>query len=179
VGKPLNCQLKILDAEGKDCPPGAVGEIYMKGAASGRDGFRYIGAPMPNVTADGFSTFGDLGWVDAEGFLFIADRRVDMIVTGGANVFPAEVEAALAEHPQIADAVVIGLPDAEWGRRVHAVIEPIDAASPPSAADLTKHCRSRLAPYKVPKSFEIIAKMPRSAAGKINRSALIDERAEH
>ena len=86
--------------------------------------YRYIGAPPSKPTPDGFSSVGDLGWVDEEGYLFIADRRVDLIITGGANVYPAEVEAALHEHPAVADVAVIGVPDEEWGKRVHAVIQP-------------------------------------------------------
>ena len=81
------------------------------------------GAPLLPTTADGFGTAGDMGRLDDEGYLYLADRRVDMIITGGANVFPAEVEAVLSEHPGIADAVVIGLADPEWGRRVHAIVE--------------------------------------------------------
>ena len=119
----------------------------------------------------------DLGWVDEDGYLYIADRRVDMIITGGANVFPAEIEAALSEHPGVADVVVVGLPDEEWGRRLHAIIEPHDSSAVPTDEELRAHCKERLAPYKSPKSFEFVAKMPRSAAGKINRSALTAERA--
>ena len=94
----------------------------MRSPSSGM--FHYIGgAPLPPRTVDGFSTGGDLGWLEPEGYLHIVDRRVDMIITGGANVFPAEVETALIDHPEIADVVVVGLQDAEWGRRVHAIIE--------------------------------------------------------
>jgi bile acid-coenzyme A ligase len=136
-----------------------------------------VGAPPARRTDDGFATFGDMGWVDDDGFLFIADRRVDMIVTGGANVFPAEVEAALSEHPGVRDAVAIGVTDPEWGRRVHAIVEPVDPARPPTDDELRAHCRERLTPYKVPKTFEIWTGDPlRSAAGKVNRSALVAAR---
>jgi bile acid-coenzyme A ligase len=130
---------------------------------------------MPE-TVDGFATVHDMGWLDEDGYLYLADRRVDMIVTGGANVFPAEVEAALADHPGVADIVVLGLSDDEWGRRVHAVVEPADPAAPPTFDDLASYAKSRLAAYKVPKSVEIVDAIPRSAATKVNRGAMIAER---
>src|SRR5206468_2329140 len=117
---------------GQDLPPGEVGEIFMRRQPF-VESYRYIGAPPAKSTADGFASIGDLGWVDAEGYLYIADRRMDMIVTGGANVYPAEVEAALSEHPAVGDVTVIGVPDAEWGKRVHAVVQPIDPTRPPAA----------------------------------------------
>src|SRR5207237_8876204 len=113
---------------------------------------------------------------DDEGYLYIVDRRVDMIITGGANVFPAEVESALADHPEIADVVVIGLKDPEWGRRVHAVIEPRDHANPPTPEAIIAYAKQKLAAYKVPKTVEYVEAIPRSAATKVNRSALIAER---
>jgi bile acid-coenzyme A ligase len=99
-----------------------------------------------------------------------------MIVTGGANVFPAEVEAALVDHPGVADVVVVGLRDPEWGRRVHAIVEPADPAAPPSPDDVIAHARSRLAAYKIPKTVEIVDAMPRSEATKVNRRALVEAR---
>ncbi len=99
-----------------------------------------------------------------------------MIVTGGANVYPAEVEAALAEHPSVADVAVIGLSDQEWGRRVHAVVELLEPASPPTVEALRDHCRSLLAGYKVPKSVKFVARLPRTDAGKINHAALVAAR---
>jgi bile acid-coenzyme A ligase len=118
---------------------------------------------------------GDLGWFDADGYVYVADRRVDMIITGGVNVFPAEVEAVLSEHVGVADVVVIGVPDADWGHRVHAIIEPgsgvEDVDLLPELDDL---CRSRMAAPKVPKSYEIVERLPRDESGKIRRSALIE-----
>jgi bile acid-coenzyme A ligase len=114
--------------------------------------------------------------VDEDGYLYIADRRVDLILSGGANVYPAEVESALADHPAIADVVVIGLPDPEWGQRVHAIIAPLSADSPPPADDVIAYAKQRLAAYKVPKTVEIVAEIPRTAATKVSRSALRAER---
>jgi bile acid-coenzyme A ligase len=139
--------------------------------------FQYLGgAPLPPRTVDGFSTGGDLGWLEPEGYLHIVDRRVDMIITGGANVFPAEVESALIDHPAIADVVVIGLQDPEWGRRVHAVIEPVDHAAPPTVDDVRAYAKSRLAAYKVPKTVEFVDAIPRSEATKVSRAALVESR---
>jgi bile acid-coenzyme A ligase len=104
----------------------------------------------------------------------MADRRVDMIVTGGANVFPAEVEAALSEHPDIADVVIVGLRDPEWGRRVHAIVQPSDAGL--DADGVIAFAKGRLAPYKVPKTVEFVTGIPRSEAMKFNRAALVAER---
>src|SRR5262249_15526726 len=106
----------------------------------------------------------------------LADRRSDLIITGGANVFPAEVESALIDHPKIADVVVIGLRDPQWGRRVHAIIEPADHASPPTAPEGIGYAKGRLAAYKVPKTVEVIDAIPRSEATKVNRGRLIEER---
>lgn len=168
-------EIRILDPDGNDLPPGETGEIYMKSPSSAM--FQYLGgAPLPPRTVDGFSTGGDLGWLEPEGFLHIVDRRVDMIITGGANVFPAEVETALIDHPGIADVVVVGLQDPEWGRRVHAIVEPADPASPPTEADVRAYAKERLAAYKVPKTVEIVDAIPRSEATKVNRAALIEAR---
>jgi bile acid-coenzyme A ligase len=176
VGKgAIGTELRILGDDGGELATGEVGAIYMRqpqGVMS-----EYVGdvAPLP-MTGDGFATVGDLGSVDADGYLYLADRRVDMIVTGGANVFPAEVESALSEHPGVSDVVVLGLVDEEWGRRVHAVVQPADAGAPVAADELIAWCRGRLSAYKVPKSIEMVDAIPRSEAGKLNRAALVAER---
>jgi bile acid-coenzyme A ligase len=168
--------VRILGDDGRDLPSGEIGEIFLNTA--GGKVYDYIGEvpPLP-VTADGFSTAGDLGWVDEDGYVYIVDRRVDMIVSGGANVYPAEVEAALSEHPGVADVVVVGLADPEWGRRVHALVQPADPLLPPANEELIGWARARLAPYKVPKSVEFVTSLPRSEAGKLNRARLLAERA--
>jgi bile acid-coenzyme A ligase len=175
VGQPQECDLRILDPEGRVLPPGEVGEIFMRPYAQAPT-YRYIGSPPAKSTPDGFVSVGDMGWVDDEGYLYPADRRVDLIIVGGANVYPAEVEAALQQHEQVADVAVIGLPDEDLGKRVHAVIQPVDAQRPPSLEQLDAYCRTRLARYKVPKSYEFIAVLPRDDSGKIRRSSLVAER---
>ena len=132
-------EVRILDPHGQPVGPGELGEVYLRSPMSA--GYRYLGgAPLLPSTPDGFRTAGDIGHLDADGYLYIADRRSDMIITGGANVFPAEVECALVEHDDIADVVVIGLSDPEWGRRVHAVVQ---LADPANAADRASRHRLR------------------------------------
>ncbi len=167
-------EVRILGEDGAELPVGEVGDVYLR--TPGAEASTYLGAPPARATDDGFRTGGDLGRLDADGYLYLADRRVDLVVSGGANVYPGEVEAALIDHPAIADVVVIGLRDEQWGRRVHAVIEPTDAVAPPSLDDVVAYAKSRLAPYKVPKSIDLVARMPRSEMTKINRSKLIEER---
>jgi bile acid-coenzyme A ligase len=167
-------EIRILDEDQHDLPDGEVGEIYLRSLTTGKYGYLGSSQTLP-MTADGFATAGDLGWLGDEGYLYIADRRVDMIVSGGANVFPAEVEAALSEHPDIADVVVIGLPDPEWGHRVHAVVER-SAAGSVTEEEVRIFAKERLAAYKVPKTVEFVDTIPRSAATKVNRANLVAER---
>jgi bile acid-coenzyme A ligase len=168
-------EVRVLDDDGNDLPPGETGEVFLRTPEAPKH--HYLGTvPQTRTTPDGFGTVGDMGYLDEEGYLYLADRRVDMIISGGANVFPAEVEAALIEHPGIADVVVIGLRDPEWGRRVHAIIEPSDQAAAPSAAEVIAYAKARLAPYKVPKTVEVVDAIPRSAATKVSRGALVAAR---
>lgn len=175
VGRPHNTLLKILDPDGKELPAGEIGEIYTK-RPHGRATYEYIGSPPLPLTEDGYSSVGDLGWVDQDGYLYIADRRTDMIVTGGANVYPAEVETALSEHPDVLDIVVIGIPNEAWGRSVHAVIQPRNLQQPPKIEDLDQYGRERLSSYKVPKSYEFVTQLPRNQMGKIRRSEMSQQR---
>src|SRR3546814_15779201 len=138
----LEAEIRILDDDGKDLPTGEIGHIFIRSP-------RYVGAvylgeaPQLDMTPDGFGTVGDMGYLDDDGYLYLIDRRVDLIITGGANVFPAEVEAALIDHPKVADVVVVGLKDAEWGRRVHAIVEPADPSDPPTFDELRAYAKSR------------------------------------
>jgi bile acid-coenzyme A ligase len=168
-------EVQILDPQGQPVGTGELGEVYLRSPMSA--GYRYLGgAPLLPSTPDGFRTAGDIGHLDADGYLYIADRRSDMIITGGANVFPAEVECALAEHDDIADVVVIGLADPEWGRRVHAVVQLADPAAPLTEPQVIAYAKTRLAAYKVPKTVEFVDEIPRTAATKVNRSAMIEAR---
>lgn len=178
TGRGLATKIRIQDDDGKVLAPREVGNVYLKREDVTGRAFEYIGSALPPETADGFSTYGDLGWLDEDGYLYIVDRRSDMIVSGGVNIFPAEVETALSEHPGVGDVVVIGLPDPEWGRRVHAIVEPDPAAPDMTTEALLAHCRKLLVGYKIPKSIEIVQQIPRTSAGKISRAQLVADRAQ-
>ncbi|MGW6456037.1 AMP-binding protein [Streptomyces sp. NPDC055078] len=170
VGRPAGSEIRILDDERNPVEPGEIGEIFVK--AGGRPStYRYLGAAPAEETSDGYLSLGDLGRFDEDGYLYISDRRVDLIISGGVNVYPAEVEAVLSEHTAVADAVVVGVPDDEWGRRVHAIVQLVPEARA-TAGELGDWCRERLSPHKLPKSFGFTAALPRDEAGKIRRSAL-------
>ena len=175
VGRPDGCEIRVLDEEGRELPPGDVGELHFRLASGAPPDYEYRGSAPAPTTPDGFVTVGDLGWVDEEGYLFPADRRTDLIISGGANIYPQEVEAVLTEHPAVRDAAVIGLPDDEWGKRVHAVVLPAPGTAP-SPTDLEAFCRARLVSYKVPKRFELVPRFPRDESGKIRRTALVAAR---
>jgi len=163
--------LRILDEDGAPCPTGAVGLIYVKGPHMN---FQYRDADDKNRSAfrDGFFTAGDLGYLDADGYLYIADRRTDLIITGGANVYPAEVESVLMQHPQIADVAVVGIPDAEMGKTVLAVVE-LRAGERASAEDIIAAARRDLAHYKCPRRVEFVAQLPREPSGKVRKAELV------
>ena len=171
VGKPIRGQMQIRDAEGHVLAPGTLGEIYMRPEAGPGTTYHYIGAEPTRV--DGWESLGDLGWMDAEGYLYLADRRTDLILRGGANVYPAEVEAALDAHPRVRSSAVIGLPDEDLGQRVHAIV---DAPEGVTDAELLAHLADRLVRYKIPQSFEYVAAPLRDDDGKVRRSALRDQR---
>lgn len=168
-------EIRILDEHGQPMPVGEIGEVFLR--APMNDTYRYLGGAAPAApTPDGFRSAGDLGRLDEDGYLYIADRRTDMIISGGANVFPAEVENALIAHPGIVDVVVLGLRDAEWGRRVHAVVQLADDAAAVSESDVIAYAKNRLARYKVPKTVEFVDEIPRTAATKVSRSAMVEAR---
>lgn len=172
VGKPADVETRVVDEQDQPLPAGQVGELFFR-PRRGMHAFRYLGEAKPRTLPGGWASVGDIGKVDAEGYLHVLDRRTDMIKTGGANVFASEVEAALMAHPDVADAAVIGLPDAEWGRRVHAIVQLHRGCGLANVeANLRDHVRSLLAAYKAPRSFEFIGNLGRSEVGKLNRQAL-------
>ncbi|MDQ6692312.1 MAG: AMP-binding protein, partial [Candidatus Dormibacteraeota bacterium] len=172
VGRPVRGgQIKILDAGGRTLPPGEVGEVFLHRAEGTPETYRYIGASARSV--DGWESLGDMGYLDSDGYLYLTDRLSDMILVGGANVYPAEVEAALDEHPSVRSSCVIGLPDEELGNRVHAIVQ---AGVDLDDDELRRHLSERLAPNKIPRSFERTDQYLRDDAGKVRRSALRSER---
>jgi len=174
VGRPTDGRkIRVLDPDGKDLPPGEIGELYMLPPGGQGSTYFYVGDAKAKATSDGWESIGDMGWVDTDGYLYIADRRTDMIVTGGANVYPAEVEGALDAHPRVRSSAVIGLPDDDLGQRVHAIVQT-DAAIPED--ELRAHLAQRLDRYKIPRSFEFVREPLRDEAGKLRRSRLREER---
>jgi bile acid-coenzyme A ligase len=171
VGRPAGCDLRVVDDDGNDVAPGEVGELFFRRPESSTT-FRYVGGAEPKVLPGGYLSTGDLGRLDGDGYLFVVDRRVDMIVTGGQNVYVSEVEAALLESPAVEDVAVVGLADPEWGRRVHAIVVLRDPKVNTTFEELRSWCKQRLAPYKVPKTLEFVQDIERTPAGKVNRSAL-------
>jgi bile acid-coenzyme A ligase len=173
VGKPPpERKMRILREDGSACAPGEVGEIYMMPAAGRGTTYRYIGAEA-EATADGWETVGDMGWLDADGYLYLADRKSDMVLVGGSNVYPAEVEAAIDAHPAVRTSAVIGLPDDDLGSRLHAIV---DAPGGIDEETLRAHLAERLVVYKIPRSYEFVNEPLRDDAGKLRRTALRAER---
>ena len=164
-------EVRILDDQGNPCAAGEIGMIYVKAPLMN---FRYRNADEKNRGAfrDGCFTAGDLGYLDSDGYLYIADRRTDLIITGGANVYPAEVENVLLQHPQVADAAVIGVPDAEMGKAVLAVVER-RAGAAVTADDLIAAARRDLAHYKCPRRVVFVDRLPREPNGKVRKHELI------
>ena len=170
VGRVAMGEMRVTGAGGEELPPGEVGEIWMRPPTE-RPTYRYIGASAREH--DGWESLGDMGWFDDDGYLYLADRQTDMILVGGANVYPAEVEAALDEHPAVLSSCVIGLPDEDYGNVVHAIVE---TRGDVSDDELRAHLAERLVSYKRPRSFERSREPLRDDAGKVRRSALREAR---
>jgi bile acid-coenzyme A ligase len=134
--------------------------------------YQYVGATA-KVIEGGWESLGDIGWFDEDGYLYLADRRTDMILVGGSNVYPAEIEAALEEHPAVQSVAVIGLPDDDLGNRIHAIVQAKGAVTPD---ELKAHLADRLVSYKQPRSYELVDEPLRDDAGKVRRSALREAR---
>lgn len=174
VGRPvLGSAVRVLRPDGSDCAAGEIGEVFLMPADGPGTTYRYVGATARSV--DGWETLGDLGHLDDEGYLYLADRSADLILSGGSNVYPAEVEAALDSHPAVRSSCVIGLPDDDLGERVHALV---DATAPVTPAELQAHVAARLVRYKVPRTVELVDGPLRDDAGKLRRSALRAERVD-
>ncbi|MDB5579290.1 MAG: putative fatty-acid--CoA ligase [Bradyrhizobium sp.] len=172
VGRVAGGEMKVVGTDGQAAAPGEIGEIYMRQAADRAPTYRYVGAETKTLPG-GWQTLGDLGWFDKDGYLFLADRREDMIIVGGANVYPAEIEGVLEEHPDVQSCAVVGLPDEDMGSRVHAIVQPRGLIT---AAELQSHVASRLVTYKIPRSVEFVNGALRDDAGKVRRAALRDAR---
>jgi long-chain acyl-CoA synthetase len=178
VGRPLpTCEVTIRDEQGAEVPTGTPGTIWIR-SRTGQD-FEYHNDPAKTAGAHlepGVFTMGDVGFLDADGYLYLSDRKIDMIISGGVNIYPAEIEGVLAAHPAVRDAAVFGVPDEEFGEAVKAVVELHDGVADDEAlrTELARHCRAHLAGYKVPRSFDVVDALPRHPTGKLYKRLLRD-----
>lgn len=174
VGVVVSGEMKVLDDQGRECAPGEEGEVYMRPAPGSRPTYRYIGSEAKS--RDGWDSLGDLGYFDADGFLYLSDRRVDMFTVGGRNVYPAEIESALGAHPEVLSCLAFGIPDPNSGDLGQLPYVQVQVADPAlDEAAVTDFLRQHLESYKVPRWVEFVDAPLRDDAGKARRSA---ERAE-
>jgi len=170
-------KVKILDEDGRELPSGEVGHVYLEPDRG--ETFAYKDDPelTASVRRGRAFTLGDVGYLDEDGYLFIRDRAKDMIISGGVNIYPAEVEAVLSQHPSVADVAVIGVPDPEWGEQVKAVVELVDGVPPSDdlGSELITFCRQRIARYKCPRTVDFRDHLPRTDGGKLYKRILRDE----
>jgi bile acid-coenzyme A ligase len=172
VGAVVAGEMKVLDDDGNPCTPGMVGEIYMRPSPGSAPTYRYIGVTAK--TRDGWDSLGDLGYFDADGFLYLSDRRVDMFTVGGRNVYPAEIENALSAHPEVMSCLVVGVPDpnsGDLGQVPYALVHAADGSTL-DAASVKDFLRERISGYKVPHTVEFVETPLRDDAGKARRSAV-------
>ena len=178
VGRPLPVvAIEIVGDDGEVLPTGEVGTVYVRNLIGGD--FSYHGAPEKTAEAHrepGVMTVGDVGYLDDDGYLFLCDRKIDMIISGGVNIYPAEIEAVLVTHPAVLDAAVFGVPNDEFGEEVKAVIQPAPGVepSPALAAEITAYARQHLGGYKVPRSIDFTDEFPRTETGKLVKRQLRD-----
>ncbi len=177
TGRPVEgVEIRILTEEGEEQPTGETGLVYLKPPESDR----FVYHKAPEKTAQGrrgeFFTMGDMGRVDADGYLYLTGRSADTVISGGVNIYPAEIDAVLNGHPAVKEAACVGVPSARWGEEVKAVIQLNEGFAGDEAliAELTALCREKIADYKCPKSFDFVDEMPRSAVGKVLRRDLRD-----
>ena len=178
-GRPYGTvELKVVDDQGRELPPNEPGELYIRTTLA-MDGYHRTAEQLSELDETerddlGWKSVGDVARIDEEGYVYICDRLKDMIISGGMNIYPAEIEAVLHAHPDVMDAAVFGVPDDEWGETVHAVVQPRpDRELRP--ADLEAFAAEHLAGYKRPRSWEVRAELPRTESGKLLKRVLRDE----
>jgi long-chain acyl-CoA synthetase len=176
VGKAWpGADIKIYDDEGKELPVGQQGTVYMRLGQADFEYHKDAEKTRKNRIGNYF-TVGDVGYLNDEGYLFLCDRKIDMIISGGANIYPAEIENVLLTHPKVGDVAVFGIPDEDWGEQVKAVVEPAAGvqAGPALAAEILAFCADKLAKFKTPKSIDFVAELPRDPNGKLYKRKLRD-----
>jgi long-chain acyl-CoA synthetase len=175
VGKPIHgVTVRILDDDGTECPPGVAGTIYVESSRAAETEYFEDPQKTEAMRRGRAVTLGDIGYLDDDGYLFVCDRKIDMVISGGENIYPAEVEAAHLQHPAVADVAVIGVPDDEWGEQVKAIVELAPAWEPSSEVEhqLIEFCRGRIARFKCPRTVEFVDVLPRLPNGKIEKRRL-------
>lgn len=174
VGKPVpGCEMKIVDEDGKTLPPGEIGEVFLMPEGGQGSTYHYIGDKAKEIEG-GWESLGDMGYMDEDGYLYLADRQTDMILSGAANIYPAEIEGAVEAFPGVRGCAVIGLPDEDMGNLVHAIVDAPGADVTEEA--LVAHLNERLVRYKVPRTYEFVSEPVRDDAGKVRRKQLRAER---
>jgi long-chain acyl-CoA synthetase len=178
VGRPMAPGLvKVADEEGKELPAGEVGLVFLQAPSAAR--FDYYGDPDKTAGAfrGDYFTLGDMGYMDDEGYLYLTDRTANLVISGGVNIYPAEVDAVLLEHPAVGDVATIGVPDEEWGEEVVAVVQPAEGVegSEALATELMEFCRAHLAHYKCPRRVDFVPELPREDTGKIFKRKLREQ----
>ena len=175
VGRPVVGMTHVVDDDGNECPPGEIGTIYFSDGPA----FEYFNDPERTAEAyddRGWSTLGDIGYLDEDGYLYLTDRQSFMIISGGVNIYPQEIENLLITHPKVADVAVIGVPSADFGEEVKAVVQPLSMADAGDslADDLTAFARRHLNAIKIPRSIDFMEALPRHPTGKLYKRLLKD-----
>ena len=173
AGRPcVNVEVRIVNEDGKDLPTGEVGEVIVRGYHQMK-GYWKLPEATAEVLRDGWIHTGDLGYYDSEGYIFLVDRKRDVIISGAFNIYPKEIEDVIITHPKVKEVTVIGVPDAKWGEAVKAVVVPKEGAQI-EEQEMIDYCRDRMASFKKPKSVDFIKEMPRNPYGKVQKTALRD-----
>jgi acyl-CoA synthetase (AMP-forming)/AMP-acid ligase II len=180
VGRPGGCQIHIVGDEGSELPAGETGTVYFESTRK----FEYLNDPGKTASieeAHGWRTLGDVGHLDEDGYLYLTDRATFMIISGGVNIYPQEIENVMVMHPSVSDVAVFGVPNDDFGEEVKAVVQPAPGVEPGAALvdELLAFCRENLAGYKIPRSIDFVEELPRDPAGKLFKRRLRDPYWEH
>ena len=178
VGRPMAPGLvKVADEDGHDLAPGEIGLVFLQAPAATKFDYYHDDQKTADAFRGDYFTLGDMGYMDEDGFLFLTDRTANLIISGGVNIYPAEVDAVLLEHPAVGDVATIGVPDDEWGEAVKAVVQPADGVEGTEAlgAELMEYCRAHLAHFKCPRSVDFVSELPREDTGKIFKRKLREQ----
>lgn len=172
VGRPIVAtEISIRDEQGRECEADTVGELYSRSPYL-FDGYWNNAAGTAAARRDGWVSVGDLARRDSEGYIYIVDRKKDMVISGGVNIYPSEVEQVIAEHPAVAEVAVVGVPDAKWGEALKAFVVPAPGSDPPDSDELLAFCGARLSRFKIPRQIQAIEAIPKNPTGKVLKAAL-------